>query len=74
MHGFAMGENTAQEGEEGRGSSFSSLGGTSFYLFWLTVLSLYCLGAVSLHSWHFGLTELSLSMEQLPGETGRTHW
>lgn len=40
VHNFAVGENTAQEGEEGRSSSFSSVGGTSsyllFYLFWLT--------------------------------------
>lgn len=54
VHSFAVEENTAQEGVKGRGSSFSSVAGASFYLLfyllWLTgVLSLYCLGAVSLH-------------------------
>lgn len=28
VHSFAVGENTAQEGEQGRGNSFSSAGGT----------------------------------------------
>lgn len=79
VHSFAVRESTAQEGEEGRGSSFSSVGGTSFYLLfyllWLTgILSLYCLGAVSLYSpalWaHSAHCACSSFLGRLAGHTG----